>query len=75
LSLELACQFKPAAIDTRLHCALGELQLIGNFLIRQLLQVAKHHRGAKRGRQRLECHLQLGPQILVLGEGVRRPFP
>jgi hypothetical protein len=33
---------------------LGQPEAIGDFLVRQLLQIAQHHRGAQRDRQGLE---------------------
>ena len=41
---DLAGQFGAAAVDARLDGAFRQLQLIGDFLVGQLLDVAQHHR-------------------------------
>src|ERR1043166_3498164 len=51
---QLVGQLDAAAIDARFDGPLGQSETIGNFLVRQLLQIAQHHRGAQRDRQRFE---------------------
>jgi hypothetical protein len=48
---------------------------IGDFLVRELLQIAQHDGGAQRSRQRFQRLLQTVPQILVLGQRVGRALP
>ena len=53
--LQLARQLETAAIDPRLHRALGQPEPVRDLLVRQLLQVAQHDRRPQRHRQRLRA--------------------
>src|SRR6478672_8064565 len=71
-TFQLARQLEPAAIDPRLHRALRQPEVVGNFLVRQLLKVAQHDRRPQRVRERFQRLLQLRAQILVFGERIWR---
>ena len=69
--LDLPCQLGPAPVDARLHRAFGDAKLIGDFLIRQLVNIAQQHRGAKRRRQRAQRFAQQRHPILQLDSRIR----
>ena len=52
--LDLAGQLGSAAVDARLDRALRQVQLVGDLLVGQFLDVAQHHRRAQRRRQLVE---------------------
>jgi hypothetical protein len=71
---ELARQLQSATIDARFYGSLRQPQLVGDFLVRQLLEIAKHDRGPERSGQYLQGLPQQRAQILVLGDRVRPTF-
>ncbi len=71
-ALDLAGELGAAAVDARLHGAFGQLQPIGDLLVGQLLDVAQHHRGAQRRRQRVERRAQQLHAVALLERGVGR---
>ena len=68
---QLVRQLDAAAVDARLDRSLGQPEAVGDFLVRQLLQVAQHDGRPQRDRQRFERLAELGAQVLVLGLRVR----
>src|SRR5215467_14310761 len=47
-AFELVGQLDAAAVDARLDRALGQPEAVGDFLVRQLLQIAQHDGRAER---------------------------
>jgi hypothetical protein len=39
----LSGKFKASAVDAGFYGAFGQMQLVGDFLIREFLEVAEHH--------------------------------
>src|SRR4029450_11702937 len=68
---QLTREFEPSSVDSRLDGPFRQAQPVGDFLVRQLLQIPKHDSGAERGRQLAERHPQQLPEILVLRRSVR----
>src|SRR5688500_7194377 len=68
---DLPRQLETSAVDPRFHRAFGQLQLVRDFLVRELLQIPQHHGGAERGGQLGQRLAQQLAQVRMLGERVR----
>ena len=69
--LDLPRQLGAAAVDPRLDRAFRQVQLVGDLLVRELLDVAQHHRRPQRVGQLLHRRAQQHDAVLLLEDGIR----
>ena len=72
---ELPRELEPAPIDAGLHCPFGQIQLLRDFLIRELLQIPQHHGLAQRRRELGQTAADELPQVELLELAVRTAVP
>src|SRR5437764_346273 len=69
--LDLPGQLGAPAIDTRFYRAFGDTEPLGDFLVRQLMNVAQQHSRAERRREAAEPFSQQPDPVLRLNARVR----